>query len=103
MSYHNLSNEEIVFLYKVAQSITRQYEEVHKAKVLQQRVPTEMGVINVETPIPKELIDEMLQGKHYLFMKSIRDKLQTLTELIVEAEPEILETVMSIFQPEKKE
>lgn len=103
MSYHNLTNEEIVFLYKVAQSITRQYEDVHKAKVIQQRVPTELGVINVETPIPKDLIDEMLQGKHYLFMKSIRDKLHNITELIVEAQPEILETVMSIFQPDKKE
>jgi hypothetical protein len=103
MSYHNLTNEEIVFLYKVAQSITRQYEEVYKAKVLQQRVPTEMGVINVETPIPEELIDEMLQGKHYQFMKSIRDKLQTLTELIVEAQPEVMDTIMSIFQTDKKE
>lgn len=102
MSYHNLSNEEIVFLYKVADSITRQYEDVYDARVLHQRIPTEMGIVSVDTPIPQELIDDMLQGKHYLFMKSVRDKLKPLTELIIEAEPEILESVMSIFQSKKE-
>ena len=102
MSYHNLSNEEIVFLYKVADTITRQYQDVYNARVLQQRIPTEMGVISVDTPIPQDLIDDMLRGKHYLFMKSIRDKLKPLTELILEAEPEILDSVITIFQSKKE-
>lgn len=102
MSYHNLSNEEIVFLYKVADSIVRQYQDVYDARVLQQRIPTEMGLINVDTPIPQDMIEDLLRGKHYLFMKSIRDKLKPLTELIIEAQPEILESVMTIFQSKKE-
>lgn len=103
MSYHNLSNEEIVFLYYVAKNITKQYENVHHEKLLHQNVPTEFGMIQVNTPLPEDLLDQMLKSEHYVFMKSIETKLKFIVELIEEAEPELSKKVKQIFVTTKKE
>ena len=97
MSYHNLSNQEIVFLYLVSKGITDQYEEAVKEKTLEQNIPTEMGVIVLEHEIPKELADELLKGTHYTNFKSIEGKLKSIYELIRDTEPDMVDTLCQAF------
>lgn len=97
MSYHNLSNEEIVFLYYVSKNVSDQYEQAYKSKQLQQTVPTKDGVMKVETFLPDELLEEILKSEHYLLMKSVKDKLKPIYELIIEVEPEIETAISNIF------
>jgi hypothetical protein len=97
MSYHNLSNQEIVFLYLVAKGITEQYEEAFKDKTLEQNIPTESGIITVEHEIPNELVEELLKGMHYTNFKSIEGKLKSFYELIEETEPDMVNELYQAF------
>lgn len=98
MSYHNLTNEEIVFIYLFSKSIKEQYEIVFENKSISQNIPTELGTFKVETAIPNEVVSEMLEAKHYILMKSVYDKLKPLYELISEVEPEVVEEIKIIFE-----
>lgn len=98
MSYHNLTNEEIVFIYLFSKSIKEQYEIVFENKSISQNIPTELGTVKVETLIPGEVLSEMLEAKHYLLMKSVYDKLKPLYEIIADVEPEIVEEIKIIFE-----
>jgi hypothetical protein len=102
MSYHNLSNQEIVFLYLVSRGITDQYEEAVKQKTLEQDIPTEMGIITLEHEIPKELADELLKGVHYTNFKSIEVKLKSFYELIEDTEPDMVNELYQAFPSFKK-
>ena len=97
MSYHNLTNEEIVFMFTVARSIKRQYEEAYAQQIIQQDVPTQFGVMKVETIIPELVREEMLKSKHYKYMSSIYDKLLPIYDIIKDVEPETVEQVEGIF------
>jgi hypothetical protein len=98
MSYHNLTNEEIVFMYLFSKSIKEQYESVFEMGSISQIVPTEFGTIKVDTELPNDLISEMLDAKHYILMRSVHDKLKPLYELIIEVEPEIVTEIRQIFE-----
>lgn len=102
MSYHNLSNAEIVFLFLVSKSIRDQYETAYNQKSIEQTIPTDYGVVKLETPLPSEMIETLMKSRHYLFMKDINDKLHPLYILIQEAEPEVVEDVQSIFNHQKE-
>jgi hypothetical protein len=98
MSFHNLSNEEIVFLFFVSKSIVDQYETVYNDQVIEQTIPTDFGVMKLGTAIPKELVEEMLKSKHYLFMKSINEKLLPIYEIIKDVEPDLVQEVEILFE-----
>lgn len=97
MSYHNLTNEEIIFLFGIARSIKNQYEEAYAEQIIQQDVPTQFGVMKVETIIPKEVREEMLKSNHYLYMSSIYDKLHPIYDIIKDVEPDVVEKIENIF------
>lgn len=101
MSYHNLSNEEIVFLFFVSKSIKEQYEEAYNQQVVEQKIPTEFGYMNVETIIPDEVREEMLKSKHYTYMKSIYEKLLPIYEVIRDVETESTEEIENVFKNKK--
>lgn len=98
MSYHNLTNEEIVFIYLFSKSIKDQYEKVFEKKVISQNIPTKFGTIEVDTEVPSEVISEMLDTKHYILMRSICSKLLPLFEIIEDVEPEIVNEIKTIFE-----
>jgi hypothetical protein len=98
MSYHNLTNEEIVFIYLFSKSIKDQYEKVFEKKVISQNIPTQFGTIEVDTEVPSEVISEMLETKHYILMRSLCSKLLPLYEIILDVEPEIVNQVEEIFK-----
>ncbi len=98
MSFHNLSNEEIVFLFFVSKSIVDQYETVYNDQVIEQTIPTDFGVMKLGTAIPKELVEEMLKSKHYLFMKSINEKLLPIYEIIKDVESDLVQEVEILFE-----
>jgi len=97
MSFHNLTNEEIVFLYLVSKSITEQYESVYDNQVIEQTIPTDFGVMKLGTSVPKELLEEMLKSKHYRFMKSINEKLQPIYEIIKDVESDLVSEIEALF------
>ena len=103
MSYHNLSNSEIVFIYLVADMTVKQYEDVFSNKTVNQSIPTDSGLVKVETPIPSDLVNEILNSKHYLFMKSIKEKLHPICELIKESDADSIKEVEPLFLLFKKE
>lgn len=99
MSYHNLTNQEIVFLFYISKAIRDQYEDVSKNQSITQSIPTDWGVMKVETPIPSDFINEMLESKHYVYMKGINEKLLPIYEIIKDTEPEMVEEISEIFKP----
>ncbi len=101
MSYHNLSNQEIVFLYFVSKSIKEQYEEAFDQQTIEQQIPTEFGMMRVETIIPEELQDEMLKSMHYLYMKSVYEKLLPIYEVIKDVETESTQEIENFFKNKK--
>lgn len=97
MSYYNLTNEEIVFLYFISSSVVIQYDQTFKDKSLTQSLETENGVIKTVYKLPEDLIDELLSSKHYVLMKEISVKLEHLYQLIKDTEPEMVEAVDKLF------
>ena len=99
MSYHNLTNEEIVFLYYIATSVTKQYENTFEDKSITQSLISddEEILIEITTEIPKELLDEILLSKHYVLMKEVMVKLKPLAEMIKDVEPELVNEVDKLF------
>ena len=98
MSFHNLTNEEIVFLFFVSKSIVDQYETVYNEQVIEQTIPTDFGVMKLGTAIPKELVEEMLKSKHYLFMKSVNKKLSPIYDIIKDVEPDLVQEIEILFE-----
>lgn len=84
-------------MFTVARSIKRQYEEAYAQQIIQQDVPTQFGVMKVETIIPEPVREEMLKSKHYTYMSSIYDKLLPIYDIIKDVEPETVEQVEGIF------
>jgi len=102
MSYHNLTNEEIIFLYYVSSSVVIQYEETFSDESIVQTLPTEIGSVEVKIELPKDFIDEIKNSKHYIIMKQIYLKLKPIYELIKDAEPELVESIDELFTKKSK-
>jgi hypothetical protein len=97
MGYHNLSNEEIVFLYNVAKSVVKQYEETFISNSLKQSLSTDVGIIEVRTSISDDIIETLSKSKHYTIMKDVMGKLEKIYDLIVDTDPELVEEINKIF------
>jgi hypothetical protein len=97
MSYHNLTNEEIVFLYYVSSSVVIQYDDAFADKSLTQSLTTNDSVIETIIELPQDLIDELLKSKHYLLMKEIAIKLKPIYELINDTDPEMVSRIDELF------
>ncbi len=97
MGYHDLSNEEIVFLYNVAKSVVTQYEDTFLNSSLKQSLSTDMGIIEVRTLISDDVIETLSKSKHYTIMKNVMSKLENIYDLIVDTEPELVEEINKIF------
>ena len=102
MTQLNLTNQEIIFMFYTAKTIKEQYESVYKQHMIEQNIPTQYGIMKVETSVPDKVLDEMLQSDHYLYMKSIHDKLKPVYEIIKDVEPEIAAEVEMIFPSHNK-
>lgn len=98
MSYNNLTNEEIVFLYFVSLTVARQYETTFKENSIKQTLPTKEGSVNFTIDLPIDFINEIMKSKHYTLMKDINRKLKPLYELITEAEPDIVNIIKELFK-----
>jgi hypothetical protein len=105
MSYHNLTNEEIVFLYYIASSVTKQYENTYDDKSITQSLISddEETVIEITTELPGELLDEILSSKHYTLMKDVMLKLKPLADIIRDVEPELVAEIESLFHYKQEE
>lgn len=97
MSYHNLTNEEIIFLYNVSSSVVEQYEETFDEKSITQTLPTDLGSVEVTIGLPAEFLQEIRESKHYTIMKQVYIKLKPLYQLIKEAEPELVQEIDNLF------
>jgi hypothetical protein len=102
MSYHNLTNEEIIFLYNVSSSVVEQYEETFDGKTITQTLPTEMGSVEVTIGLPADFLEEIKESKHYTVMKQVYIKLKPLYELIKEAEPDLVQEIDNLFTKNSK-
>jgi hypothetical protein len=97
MSYHNLTNEEIVFLYYTASSVVKQYDAAFSDQSFTQSLMTEESIIQTVIDLPPDLIDELLNSKHYTMMKGIMLKLKPIYDLIKETQPELVEVIDDLF------
>ena len=97
MSYHNLTNEEIVFLYYVSTSVISQYEETFDDQSITQTLPTELGSMEVTIDLPEDIIKEIKESEHYKIMKQVSLKLKPIYDLIKDAEPELVQRIDELF------
>lgn len=101
MTQLNLTNQEIIFMFYTAKTIKDQYETVYEQHKIEQKIPTQHGLMKVKTDVPDRVLNEMLESDHYLYMKSIHDKLKPVYEIIRDVEPEVAAEVEMIFPSHK--
>jgi hypothetical protein len=103
MSYNNLTNDEIAFLYQITNVMKEQYESVIEKEYLEQVIlnGTETS-FKVQTELPAEFLEQIKEGCHYKYLKSISSKLKSIYELIAESEPEIVEEIEKNFTTKKE-
>ena len=102
MGYHNLTNEEIVFLYYMSWSVVKQYEDTVADKTLTQTLPTEKGSVEVTIGLPGDIIEAIKGSRHFIIMKAIHRKLKPIFEMIQEVEPEIVKSIDELFNHKPK-
>lgn len=88
-------------MFTVARTVKQQYEEAYAQQTIQQDIPTEFGMMKVETIIPEQIREEMLESKHYKYMSSIYNKLLPIYDIINEVEPDVVTDVEAILYKAK--
>lgn len=88
-------------MFTVARAVKQQYEEAYAQQIIQQDIPTEFGLMKVETIIPEQLREQMLESKHYKYMCSIYDKLLPIYDIINEVEPDVVNSVEAVISKTK--
>lgn len=103
MSYNNLTNDEIVFLYQITKAMREQYESVIKNERVEQTIINgNEPSVTIQTDLPSDFIEEIKEGCHYKYLKAINNKLELIYTLILESEPDVVEEVEKHFSIKKE-
>lgn len=103
MSYSNLTNDEIVFLYQITKAMREQYESVIENEYVEQKIINGTdGSVTIQTDLPSDFIEEIKEGCHYKYLKRINNKLEPIYKLISESEPDVVEEVEKHFSIKKE-
>lgn len=97
-SYHNLDNEEVVFIYIMNKKFIDQYNMIFEAGGVETiaDISPAAYVVSFKALDEQDLLN-MTSDPHYLYCLSINEKLQPIVELIQEELPELYDKVQKSF------
>jgi hypothetical protein len=99
MELHGLTNEEIIFIYKINQKSIDTYNLIVEKKGIYEELEIpEMGYISVFRTMNDEDLDDMMESEHYKMCLQIEEKLGPVVDMIEETLPEVYEKVENIFK-----
>jgi hypothetical protein len=99
MELHGLTNEEIIFIYKINQKSIDTYNLIVEKKGIYDELEIpEMGYISVFKNMSDEDIEVMMESEHYKMCVQIENKLAPVVDMIEETLPEVYEKVENIFK-----
>jgi hypothetical protein len=99
MELHGLTNEEIVFIYKINQKSIDTYNLiVEKQGIYEELEIPEMGYISVFKKMNDEDIEIMMESEHYKMCLQIENKLAPIVDMIEETLPDVYNKVEDIFK-----
>lgn len=99
MELHGLTNEEIVFIYKINQKSIDTYNLiVEKQGIYEELEIPEMGYISVFKKMNDEDIEIMMESEHYKMCLQIEEKLAPIVDMIEETLPDVYNKVEDIFK-----
>ena len=99
MELHGLTNEEIIFIYKINQKSIDTYNLiVEKQGIYEELEIPEMGYISVFKKMNDEDIEIMMESEHYKMCLQIEEKLAPIVDMIEETLPDVYSKVEDIFK-----
>lgn len=101
-NYHNLSNEEIIFIYLSNEKFLDQYRFIFKDGGLETitDLPENTYIVNFKQFSEEELL-ELQQDEHYKYCLKVEEKLAPIVEIIEDSFPDLYDKVVACFKKEK--
>lgn len=103
-NYHNLDNEEVVFLYLSNKKFIEQYNNIFEHGGIESVVDLSESayVVGFKQMSEKDLMN-LLDDPHYKYCVNVNEKLESIVELIRETLPELYDKVEKSFSSTKHE
>lgn len=97
-NFHNLDNEEVIFIYMTNRKFIEQYEGIFSNRGVESAVDLSDNayVVSFKEMTEQDLLD-LLDDPHYKYCLSVEEKLAPIVELIQEELPELYNKVALSF------
>ncbi len=97
-NFHNLDNEEVIFVYMTNKKFIEQYEGIFSNRGVESAVDLSDNayVVSFKEMTEQDLLD-LLDDPHYKYCLSVEEKLAPIVELIQEELPELYNKVAASF------
>lgn len=97
-TFHNLDNEEVIFIYLSNQKFLEKYNEVFEIGGIESYTDlSESTVISTFKQLTEEDIMELLEDPHYKYCLSVEKKLKPIVDIIQDAFPDLYDKVVECF------
>lgn len=97
--FHNLNNEEVIFIYFLNKSFLAKYEDIFNIGGVEDIISiNDNTIINTFKPLDESDMMELVESSHYKYCKSVDEKLTPIVELIRESIPELYDKVKESFK-----
>lgn len=94
---HDLTNEELMYIYYQNKTLNDRFEKAFKDQGLQSMMPTPFGVMMNFRPLSPEDITSLKKEPDYIISKNVVEKLHVIAEFI-EASGEDFSHVKNIYK-----
>jgi hypothetical protein len=99
MTFQDLTNEEVLFLFHEINQELHRYNEILETKKVRESVELfDYGQITVDYILTNDEVEDLSRDRHYLFVVSLHKKLELITSMISEADPSLASKVEVSFQ-----
>ncbi len=93
---YGLSNEQLVFIYFSLNAVKMRYDDVLGKGQITQMIMS-MGGIEATSHISQEIVDDLANSDHYTMLKDTVAKLESIYELILDVEPDMVARIKKTF------
>ena len=99
-NYHNLDNEEVIFIYLTNKKFVDQYDAIFEQGGIESMVDLSEHayVVGFKQMSEQDLID-LVEDDHYKYCLSVDSKLGPIVEIIRETFPDLYKQVEKSFLP----
>jgi hypothetical protein len=99
MTFQDLTNEEILFLYHENLDEYIRYQNIIDSKKVVDEIDLMgQGFISIGYDLTQDDLNALVKDRHYLFVASLHKKLELIASIITEADPSLAEKVNTTYQ-----